>query len=61
MNKIQVKTKQDDKNGKFKAGETGYIDGYVKGDNFTCFAIVIIENKFVLVNINNVEPIQEVK
>ena len=41
---------------RYKAGETGYVDGYVIGTNNTACAIVIKDNdnKFVLANINNI-------
>lgn len=48
----------DTQHGDFKQGQTGYIDGYIRGGNDTPFACVIIGSKLVLCPFNVLEVLE---
>lgn len=63
-NMLKVKTKviikhDDQQYNEFKAGEHGYIDGYVRGGEGRPYAVVVIDQRIVLVGINQLTVITE--
>lgn len=52
--RTNVEIKEDDHQyNEFKAGEHGYIDGYIRGGDNRPYAVVVIGDRLVLVNTYN--------
>ena len=57
-NKTKVKMNFDDsENASWSKGETGYIDGYVRGANDRPYVAVVINKKIVLAMVHQLEVI----
>lgn len=54
--RTMVKTKSDDHQHQlWKKGESGFIDGYVRGGNDTPYAVVVIADRIEMIPLNVLE------
>lgn len=53
--KLTVKITLDSETNQYKAGDVGFIDGYIRGVNNRAHAIVLIGKRFVVVPLTSLE------